>query len=119
MERTELCAYLLSKPGTTEERPFGPDTAVFKVRGKMFALVPDNKPLRINLKCDPNEALFLRDMFTAVQPGYHMNKRHWNTVTCDDSIPADIFWRMVDDSYDLVVKTLSKVDRTALQHEKN
>ncbi|MEZ4646101.1 MAG: MmcQ/YjbR family DNA-binding protein [Chloroflexota bacterium] len=114
MERSALHAYLLAKPGTTEERPFGPETAVFKVMGKMFALVPDDSPLRINLKCDPNDALFLRDIYTAVQPGYHMNKRHWNTVIYDGSIPLDVFHSMIDDSYDLVVKTLRKADREKL-----
>lgn len=115
MNRTELHAYLSSKKGATEERPFGPDTAVYKVMGKMFALVPDDQPLRLNLKCDPDEALALRDMYAAVQPGYHMNKRHWNTVTVDGSIPADEIRRQIDNSYHLVVRGLKKADRQKLQ----
>ena len=107
--------YLMQKPGTTEEMPFGPQALVYKVVGKMFALVAwEEEPLTISLKCDPDEALFLRDLYTAVQPGYHMNKRHWNTVICDGSIPLDAFHSMIDDSYDLVVKTLRKADREKL-----
>ena len=114
MERNILHAYLLSQKGATEERPFGPETAVYKVMGKMFALVPDDNPLRINLKCDPDEALALRDMYQAVAPGYHMNKRHWNTVTLDGSIPQNEVLRMIDVSYALVVKGLKKADREKL-----
>jgi predicted DNA-binding protein (MmcQ/YjbR family) len=104
----------MSKRGAFEDRPFGPDTAVYKVVNKMFALIGDNAPLQINLKCDPDEAIFLRQMFPAVQPGYHMNKRHWNTVTVDNSIPDDEIRRMVDASYNLVVKSLKKADRDTL-----
>ncbi len=114
MKRTILHTHLTDRPGVTEERPFGPDVAVFKVLGKMFALVPDDAPLRVSLKCDPDEAMVLREMYTAVQPGYHLNKRHWNTVTCDDSIPEDEICRMVDSSYNLVVKGLRKADREKL-----
>ncbi|MCP4360405.1 MAG: MmcQ/YjbR family DNA-binding protein, partial [Chloroflexi bacterium] len=71
-------------------------------------------PLRASLKCDPDEALFLRDMYTAVQSGYHLNKKHWNTVTVNGSLPDDELWRMVDMSYDLVVKGLKKADRNLL-----
>ncbi|HIP71818.1 MAG TPA: MmcQ/YjbR family DNA-binding protein [Anaerolineae bacterium] len=106
--------YLLAKKGTTEERPFGPDVLVYKVMGKMFALVPEAPPLRISLKCDPDEALALRDMYTAVQPGYHLNKKHWNTVTPDDALPEDELWRMIDNSYALVVAKLKKAEREQL-----
>jgi predicted DNA-binding protein (MmcQ/YjbR family) len=115
MQRHELHAYVLDRKGVTEERPFGPDAAVFKVMGKMYALIPDDEPLRITLKCDPDEALFQRDMYPAVQPGYYMNKRHWNTVTIDGSIPEKELRRMVDDSYKLVVKGLRKTDREKLK----
>lgn len=106
--------YLLNKKGTTEERPFGPDVLVYKVMGKMFALVPEDLPLRISLKCDPDEALALRDMYTAVQPGYHLNKKHWNTVTPDDTLPEEELWRMIDNSYALVVAKLKKAKREQL-----
>ena len=117
MDYETLQAYLLAKKGVTEQRPFGPDVAVFKVMGKMYALVPDDTPLRMSLKCDPDEALFLRDMYTAVQPGYHLNKKHWNTITIDGSIADDILHRMIDDSYNLVVKGLKKADRDQLKSQ--
>jgi predicted DNA-binding protein (MmcQ/YjbR family) len=99
-----------------EERPFGPDALVYKVMGKMFALIAwQETPLRITLKCDPDEALFLRDVYTAVRPGYHMNKRHWNTIVVDGSIPQKEFLRMIDDSYALVVKGLTKAQRQMLE----
>lgn len=117
MDRQGLYDYIMGKKGAFEDRPFGPDTAVFKVMGKMFALIPDGKPLQMNLKCDPDEAVFLRQMYAAVQPGYHMNKRHWNTVTVDGTIPDEEIRQMVDSSYNLVVKGLKKADREALAGE--
>ena len=115
MNQTELRAYLLAKKGATEEMPFGPDNWVYKVMNKMFALVPlDADPLTINLKCEPGQALLLRDVYPAVRPGYHMNKNHWNTVTLDGSIPASEIRGMIDDSYELVVATLTKAQRAAL-----
>lgn len=114
MDRETLYSCVISRKGAFEDRPFGPDTAVFKVMGKMFALIGDGEPLQVNLKCDPDEAIFLRQMYAAVQPGYHMNKRHWNTVTVDGTIPDDELRRMVDTSYNLVVKSLKKADREAL-----
>ncbi len=105
MDFETLRKYLLDKPGATEEFPFGPSTMVFKVRGKMFALIAVHEtPLRINLKCDPELALHLRAAFNAVQPGFHMNKKHWNTILIDGSIPDDEIVTMIDDSYALVVK---------------
>lgn len=115
MDFKQLQAYLLAKKGTTEELPFGPGALVYKVVGKMFALVAeDADPLTISLKCEPGQALFLRDVYPAVRPGYHMNKNHWNTVTLDGSIPEPEIWGMIDDSYDLVVAGLSRAQRTAL-----
>jgi predicted DNA-binding protein (MmcQ/YjbR family) len=100
---------LLEKPGATEETPFGPEALVFKVRSKMFALIAwQESPLSLSLKCDPDEALFLRDLYPAVRPGYHLNKRHWNSVTLDGSLPDAEIWRMIDDSYTLVVRGLPK-----------
>ena len=106
-ELDELRAYLLAQKGAVEETPFGPDTLVFKVGGKMFALISwTSSPLTINLKCDPDEALFLREHFAAVNPGYHMNKRHWNTLTLDGSLPEADLRYMIDQSYRLVIKGL-------------
>ncbi|MEA3342053.1 MAG: MmcQ/YjbR family DNA-binding protein [Chloroflexota bacterium] len=116
MELKALYAYLIEKKGAAEERPFGPEAMVFKVMGKMFALVAwEEIPLRITLKCDPDDALALRDQYEAVQPGYYMNKRHWNTITLDGSIPDDAIWRMIDGSYALVVKGLKKAVRQELE----
>jgi predicted DNA-binding protein (MmcQ/YjbR family) len=93
----------------TESTPFGPDVLVFKVGGKMFALAAlDEMPTRVNLKCDPDLALELRDRYEQVTPGYHMNKRHWNTVEIESGVPDAAVRRMVDDSYNLVTKTLPK-----------
>ena len=116
MTLEQLKAYLLDKKGSVEERPFGPEALVYKVMGKMFALVAwEADPLTISLKCDPDEALFLRDIYTAVRPGYHMNKKHWNTVTVDGAVPEKEFRRMIDDSYNLVVKGLTNAQRQSLQ----
>jgi predicted DNA-binding protein (MmcQ/YjbR family) len=109
MDLAEVREYCLSKPDTTEGTPFGPDVLVFKVGGKMFALAAlDEVPPRVNLKCDPDLALDLRDRYEQVRPGYHMNKKHWNTVEIASGI-ADIELRkMIDHSYELVVKSLPK-----------
>jgi len=115
MKLETLRDYLLQKKGSTEEMPFGPEVLVFKVMGKMFALVSwQATPLKISLKCDPMEALFLRDMYTAVTPGYHLDKRHWNTITLDGSVPETDLYRMIDDSYILVAQSLKKADRDFL-----
>lgn len=101
--------YLLSKPEAFEDYPFGPDVAVMKVKGKMFAtLATEDGEGRMNLKCDPHEALMLRDMFSAVNPGYHMNKKHWNTIHLDSSIPNGEIQRMIDNSYGLVVQSMTR-----------
>ena len=111
MKFESLREYLLNKGGGCEDFPFGPTVIVFKVMDKMFALIPlDKKLLRINLKCDPELALHLRAKYNAVQPGYHMNKKHWNTIILDGSIPDDELSAMIDDSYDLVIKGLKKGD---------
>ena len=104
--------YCLSKPQTTEGTPFGPDVVVFKVGGKMFALASlDEVPARVNLKCDPDLALELRDRYEQVTPGYHMNKKHWNTIEIESGIPEAELRKMIDNSYDLVVKRLPKAKR--------
>ncbi len=95
--------YCLTKKGATEGAPFGEDTIVFKVGGKIFALASlDEVPPRANLKCDPERALDLRDRYEEVQPGYHMNKKHWNTVTLTGKIPEAELREMIDHSYELV-----------------
>ncbi len=109
MEFNTLKKYLLSKSGAVEGFPFDAVTLVIKVSGKMFALVGINDdPLRLNLKCDPGKAEILREIYPAILPGYHMNKRHWNTVILDGSIADTEIWSMIDDSYALVVKGLPK-----------
>jgi len=107
--------YCLSKPGATEDTPFGEDVLVFKVGGKMFALAPlDEVPAAANLKCDPDLALELRDRYEQVRAGYHMNKNHWNTVEIDSGIPDAELRKMIDHSYELVLRTLPKVKREKL-----
>ena len=115
MEIEKLQSYLLNKKGSFEEFPFGPEVMVYKVLGKMFALVFWGESLlRINLKCDPDLAMHFRAMYKAITPGYHMNKRHWNTITLDGSISDKEIFSMIDDSYNLVVKGLKKADRKKL-----
>jgi predicted DNA-binding protein (MmcQ/YjbR family) len=105
----DLKKYLLNKPEAIEDFPFGPEVAVYKVRDKIFALIGmENNEARINLKCDPAEAEQLRMVFDAVLPGYHMNKKHWNTVIINGSIPDSEVKRMIDNSYALIVKKLGK-----------
>jgi len=100
-------SYCLRKPGATEGTPFGEDTIVFKVGGKMFALAAlDEIPATVNLKCDPDLARDLRDRYEQVQPGYHMNKKHWNTVVLDRVIPNAEIERMIDHSFELVRQSL-------------
>ena len=108
--------YLLGLPEAREGFPFGPDVAVMKIGDKMFATLAlhEGSP-RSNLKCDPDEALMLRDIFTGVIPGYHMNKRHWNTLLLDGSVPRGETERMIDSSYTLVVRGLKRAERQALE----
>jgi len=109
-------SYLTRRPEAVEDFPFGPDVYVYKIGGRMFATLVESDGLaRMNVKCDPDEALFLRDTFPAVRPGYHMNKRHWNTVILDGSIPRGEIERMIDRSYGLVVRKLPRSERVALE----
>ncbi len=115
MDAEELRDYCLSLLGTHEEFPFGRDTSAFKVAGKIFALSRlAEDPLRISLKCDPALAEELREAHAAVMPGYHLNKRHWNTVIIDGSLSDEMISDMVEDSYDLIVSKLPQVHRRAL-----
>ena len=116
MDVETLKTYALAKPAATQDFPFDEVTMALRVKGKIFALVPtDANPNQANLKCDPDLAEILRQTYKAVTPGYHMNKRHWNTVIFDGSISDDEILEMVDHAYDQVVKGLPKKDREALQ----
>nr|WP_202122039.1 MmcQ/YjbR family DNA-binding protein [Streptomyces sp. BA2] len=108
-------AFCLSFNDVAEEFPFGPEASVFKVAGKMFALSSlDATPLSVNLKCDPDMAVQLRAAHPEIVPGWHMNKRHWNTVTVDAELPDAMVRELVEDSYDLVVAGLPKAVRLRL-----
>ena len=115
MDLDRVHAYIMTKVGAREERPFDLETPVYKVMEKMFALLaPECKPPCLTLKCDPDHALLLRDTYPAVTPGYYMNKRHWNTIALDGSVPDDEIEEMIDESYDLVVKGLTKAAQREL-----
>jgi predicted DNA-binding protein (MmcQ/YjbR family) len=116
MTRDDVLEFCTSVPGAVEDYPFGDGVAVFKVGGRMFALVPlEGDPVTVNLKCDPDLALALRAQYAAVRPGYHQNKRHWNTVELDGSIEDDELREMIDHSYELVVDGLPRAERARLQ----
>lgn len=116
MDWTELRDLCLTFPGAEETFPFGFETSVFKVAGKMFALSRASaEPLSVSLKCEPVLAEQLRAAHAAIAPGYHLNKRHWNTVTLDGSLPDSMVAEMVEDSYDLVVSSLSKARQKTLR----
>jgi predicted DNA-binding protein (MmcQ/YjbR family) len=118
MNRDEVLAFCADIAGAVEDYPFGDGVAVFKVEGKMFALVMlDGDPGFVTLKCDPDFALVLRARFSAVRPGYHANKRHWNSVDLDGSIPADELREMIEHSYELVVERLPQASRRRLGSE--
>ena len=108
--------HCLAKAGVTEELPFDNQTLVFKVMGKMFALTDVDLFTSINLKCDPEEAALLREQHDAVVPGYHMNKRHWNTILMDGSVSDALVIQWIDDSYNLVAVKLPKKLQLELRH---
>lgn len=115
MDLETVRTYCFQKKGVTEDLPFGEDVLALRVMNKIFALIPmDSVPLRINLKCDPELAIELRDRFEGVLPAYHQNKKHWNTVMLDGSIPDNDVRGMIDHSYELVVKGLKKAERQEL-----
>ncbi len=121
MDFTACRDYCLMQLQSNEDFPFGPDVYVYKVVGKVFAILSENlipgtpdKIASINLKCDPTEALMLRQIFPAITPGYHMNKQHWNTVLLDASVPDNEIKRLIENSYMLVVKSLPKAKRPLL-----
>jgi predicted DNA-binding protein (MmcQ/YjbR family) len=115
MKPEKISAYLLKFPQTSEEQPFGPDTDVYKVAGKIFAiLAPDDTLPAISLKCDPVIAMELREEYRSILPGYHLNKTHWNTVMLDNSIPDAELKKMISHSYEQVVNGLPKSLRVRL-----
>ncbi|QEU94456.1 MmcQ/YjbR family DNA-binding protein [Streptomyces kanamyceticus] len=115
MTPDELRTFCLSFNDAVEEFPFTPETSVFKVAGKLFALTAlDRRPLTVNLKCDPEMAVQLRAAHPEIVPGWHMNKRHWNTVTVDAGLPDRHVRELIEDSYDLVVAGLPRAERLRL-----
>ena len=109
MNIEQLQQYCLAKTGAEETLPFGPDTLVYKVGGKAFLLTSlDAEDLRFNVKCDPDLAQELREQYDCVQPGFHMNKKHWNTIIADGSVSVKILKEWIDHSYNLVVNSLPK-----------
>ncbi len=117
MQPEEFIEYCLSKEGAAETYPFGPDTLVVKVCGKMFALFSlDAEALSANLKCDPEWAQQLREEWQDIQPGYHMNKTHWNTIHLEGGLPVKLVKSLIDHSYQLVVSALPVKDRQSLSN---
>ena len=115
MDLDELRAHCLAKPGARQEHPFGPGALVMKVGGKMFAIIgEDSEPITVSMKCEPEIALMLRDAHASVAPGYHLNKRHWNTVTLDGTLEDEQVREWIDDSYDLVIEGLPRSVRSAI-----
>lgn len=111
----EICIYMDQKPGSYRDFPFGPEVLVFKVGRKIFAILAwEDEPLRLSLKCDPAEALIYRNQYSSIIPGYHLNKQHWNTVICDESICNELLFDMIDHSYKLVIESLPKSERSRL-----
>ena len=116
MNKDKVKKYFLSCPESYEDFPFGAEITIFKVKDKWFGLLTEREgSLQINLKCDPDEALILRDLFKSVVPGYHMNKKHWNTIILDGTIPEKEIEAMIYSSYVLIVDNLKKKDRLALE----
>ena len=118
MKFEPLRKYLLAKKGAVEDTPFGPESLVFKVMGKMFALTGlDDPEFKVNLKCDPDRSIELREQYDSIIAGFHMNKKHWNTITSDGSLSSQLFMQLIDHSYDLVVNGLPKKLRDQLKKQ--
>ncbi len=107
-------SHCMRKPGFSEDFPFGPETLVFRVAGRIFALMDADDFVSVNLKCDPERAIELRERYEGITPGYHMNKRHWNTVVTDGSVPGRLLLELADHSYELVRAALPKKVRETL-----
>jgi predicted DNA-binding protein (MmcQ/YjbR family) len=115
VDAAQLRRWCLAQSGAIEDFPFRHDVWVFKVAGKMFALsMLERTPLEVSVKCEPDLAVQLRDSYSAIRPGYHLNKRHWNTITLDGSLPDQLVRDLIEDSYDLVVSALPKRTREQL-----
>jgi predicted DNA-binding protein (MmcQ/YjbR family) len=115
VDASRLRRWCIGQPGAIEDFPFGPENSVFKVSGKIFALSAlDRVPLEVSVKCEPDLAVALRASYPAIRPGYHLNKRHWNTITLDGSLPDQLVRDLIEDSYDLVVSALPKRVRDQL-----
>jgi len=115
MDARQLRAWCLQFSGATEEFPFGAEVSVFKVAGKMFALsMLTRAPLEVSVKCDPDLAVQLRNSYPAIRPGYHLNKRHWNTIALDGALDDQLVRDLIEDSYDLIVSALPKRVREEL-----
>jgi predicted DNA-binding protein (MmcQ/YjbR family) len=115
VDAAELRRWCLEQPGAFEDFPFGAEHSVFKVSGKLFAISAlGREPLEVSLKCEPELAVQLRNTYAAIRPGYHLNKRHWNTVTLDGSLDDQLVRDLVEDSYDLVVSALPRRVRDEL-----
>jgi len=112
MEYQDLCNYLMAKKGTSKDMPFDTDSLCFRVGSKIFAIMAwQDDPIKISLKADPVEAIILRQEYPGITPGYHMNKKHWNTVVVDERIPDEEIRSMIDQSYELVLKGLRRDDQ--------
>jgi|ERR1039458_3623187 predicted DNA-binding protein (MmcQ/YjbR family) len=118
MNLEEFREYCLSKNYATEEMPFGPETIVFKVLSKVFALTGvDTIPATANLKCDPERAMQLREQYPSIIPGWHMNKKHWNTITLESELDDRLIRELIDHSYELVADGLSRSEKELLDNE--
>lgn len=115
MNIEDIRTYCLTKKCVTEDFPFDEDTLVFKVFGKMFLLSSLTGKLSVNLKCDPEKAVERREIYSFVRPGYHMNKKHWNTILIDGSVPDRLIEEWIDESYDLVLSKLTKREKEKLR----
>lgn len=117
MNIEELRSYCLSKKAVEETTPFGPENLVYKVMGKVFLITGLDTPIvQFNVKCDPEQAVELREKYICVQPGYHMNKKHWNTIIADGSVSDKLLKKWIDDSYDLIASSLPKKDIEILKN---
>ncbi|HOH38196.1 MAG TPA: MmcQ/YjbR family DNA-binding protein [Spirochaetota bacterium] len=121
MDLTEIRNYCIKKPGSTEDFPFDFDVLVIRLSGKIYLLTDiKTAPLKINLKCDPDNALYLREKYKdKILPGHHMNKKHWNTVIIDGSIPENEIYKMIDESYSLVYKGLNRKQQEKINSGNN
>lgn len=118
MNIEQIREYCLSLNGVTEDMPFGDDTLVFRVMNKIFALVNLDGESRINLKCEPGRAISLREEFSAIIPGYHMNKMHWNTLIMNGTLKKDMVTELISHSYDLIIESLPKSKKEELKRYK-